>query len=117
MERMPSPKDFVIELPSYKWDWRFESAEATKKYIMDGVRDIVNRRFDEMQKIIEKLPRTPNKRRPEHYTWVVQHQVQGISFQAIAGRFNVSPATVKNEVMELKKLLGLSLPKGRRRRK
>jgi hypothetical protein len=117
MERTPSPEDFVISLGTYKWDWRHgrESADEARNLILKEIRDIVNRRFVEMLALITLLPRAPNKRRPEHFTWLVQHQIQRMTFQDIADRSHVEPITVKNEVTDLKKLIGLSLQRGRPR--
>lgn len=119
MERTPSPEQFLITLPTYKWDWRLtrESADEARNRILEEIRDAVDLRFKEMQSLIAPLPRVPNKRRPEHFTWAVQHQVKGMTFEEIGKLSYVAPTTVKNEVTDLKKLIGLSLPRGRRRHK
>jgi hypothetical protein len=114
----PVPDPFLIELPQFTWYWEqgTEDIESTKQRIMETVGEIVDKRLGEMKQVIENLPRVPNKRRREHFTWTVLHQVRGDTFTELAAKWNVSSATVKNEVMMLKASLGISLPKGRQRK-
>lgn len=114
----PSHDFFLIELPQFAWYWEqgTEDIESAKQRIMETVGEIVDKRLGEMKQVIENLPRVPNKRRREHFTWTVLHQVRGDTFKELAAKWHVSTATVKNEVTRLKSSLGISLPKGRRRK-
>jgi hypothetical protein len=111
-----SQSPFLIELPQFTWHWvqGFEDKRSAKQRIMKTVGEIVDRRLREMEQTLGNLPRLQNKRRPEHFTWTVLHQVRGVQVQELATSYGVSCATVKNEVMALKARLGIGLPKGRR---
>jgi hypothetical protein len=118
-ERRTPSNSFVIEVPTFTWHWQqgCENKTSAKQRIMEAVGEIVDQRLDEMEQILENLPRVPAKRAPEHFTWTVLHQIRGVRLQDIAAQSGVAAATVKNEVLRLKRRLGISLPKGRRRAK
>ena len=109
---------FSIELPKFVWQWAhgFEDKNSAKRRIMKTVGEIVDKRLGEMEQVLGRMPQLPNKRRPEHFTWTVLNQVQGVELQELARTYKVAYATVKNEVMALKNSIGISLPKGRRPR-
>jgi hypothetical protein len=117
MERR-RPQDYLIEFPQFTWYWLYgyESAWDAKKRILGEVTNLVDRRLAEMKVAIDTLPRVPTKSKPEHFTWTVLHQIKGVHLKDLADQSRVSPATVKNAVMGLKKRLGISLPKGRPKR-
>jgi hypothetical protein len=113
------PEAFLIKLPQATWHWEhgYESARSAKKRIIAEVGELLDVRLAQMQKVIDELPRMPAKRERRHFIWTVLHQIKKTSFEDLAAQYNASSTTVKNAVMALKAEIGISLPKGRRKKK
>ena len=103
--------DLSIDLPRVERSI-YESDVDFKKRVYSSLEPILRLQFEELSSRIAELPVSPRKRRPEHYTWVVLHQIRRWSFENIADHFHVSPFSVRNEVTELKRQIGLRLPAG-----
>jgi hypothetical protein len=96
-----------VERSIYETDAEFE------KRMFSALRESVRPHLEGLSSRIAELPTVPRKRRPEHFTWAVLHQVRRWRFECIARRFNVEPVSVRNEVNDLKRQIGLNLPRGR----
>ena len=96
-----------IERSIYETDAEFE------KRVFSGLEENLRPKMESLNRRIAELPVVPCKRRAEHYTWVVLHQIRRWNFEGIARQFNVAPVSVRNEVTDLKRQIGLNLPRGR----
>ena len=84
-----------------------------EKRVHSAVEEILQQQLKTVGRRIAELPAVPRKRRAEHYTWAVLFQIRRQSLASIAGQFNVEPVSVRNEVTELRRQIGLNLPPGR----
>jgi hypothetical protein len=106
----------AVELPPRIERSIYETDAKFKKRVFGELRTIVQPQLETLSRRIAKLPLVPRKRRAEHYTWAVLHQIRRWSLECIANQFNVAPESVKNEVADLKRQIGLNLPSGRPRK-
>jgi hypothetical protein len=103
----------AIELPPRIERSIYESDADFEKRVYGTLEQCIRPQLQALSRQIAELPVVPRKRRPEHYTWAVLHQISRWNFQRIADRFHVAPVSVRNEVTDLKRNIGLSLPRGR----
>jgi hypothetical protein len=101
----------MIERSIYETDAEFE----TRVFVT--LRKIVRPQLEALSIRIGLLPVVPRKRRAEHYTWAVLHQIHRRGFEDIAREFHVAMESVKNKVTDFKRQIGLNLPPGRPRKK
>ena len=97
----------LIERSIYETDAEFETR------VFSALEGIVRPQLETLSRRIAELPAVPRKRRAEHYTWAVLHQIRRWNIECIARQFNVEPVSVRNEVTDLKRQIGLNLPHGR----
>jgi hypothetical protein len=110
----PSKADhFAIELPQQIERSIYESDIQFEKRVFSALEEIIRPQLQDFSDRIAKLPSVARKRRPEHFTWAVLNQIQRWDFARIAKHFHVAPVSVRNEVTDLKRLIGLRLRPGR----
>lgn len=57
---------------------------------------------------------TPTMRQPEHFEWLVRYQVEGRSYNWLAGHYHQHKGTIEDAVKDKAALIGLRLrPPGR----
>jgi hypothetical protein len=103
----------AIELPPRIERSIYETNAEFEKRVYSTFEEIVRPQLEKLSRRIAELPAVPHKRRPEHYTWTVLHQIRRLNFERIADEFNMDPVSVRNEVTDLKRQIGLNLPRGR----
>jgi hypothetical protein len=103
----------AVELPPQIERSIYESDAAFEERVFATIEEIVLSQLQALSRRIAQLPEVRRKRRPEHYTWAVLHQILRWDFERIALRFHVAPVSVRNEVTDLKRQIGLNLSRGR----
>jgi hypothetical protein len=106
-------EDLALELPPRIERSIYETDGEFQTRVYRELDQIIRPQLKAISAKVAALPRAQQKRRPEHFTWLVLNQVRHEGFPRIAERWNVSELSVRNEITDLKREIGLSLPRGR----
>ena len=116
LEPDPLPPDDRRVSFDAEWDPILTTRAEAERELRGAFEDYLRRRLDEIETLAESrgLVPTAEKRRPEHFEWLVYYQVELWSQGEIAEQYGVDRTTVRDALKHAADLLGLTLrPRGR----
>jgi hypothetical protein len=99
-----------LQLEPFYFDPTWRRREGFKRFVLDRVAKALDGYCDriELDALAAGLKRVPRKREIEHFDWLAQYQLKGISFQSIADgasyKFKGGRQTVRKAIVELGKI-------------
>jgi len=114
---MEKTKYLAVELPPRIERSIYETGEEFDARVWSTLKEIVSPQLEAIDQQVATLPLAVQKRRPEHFTWLVRYQLTGESPAEIAAKpagsndepWGVDVPAVKDAIRKMARIIGITL--------